>query len=129
MDRLADRDGAGSVAYSGRYARGLVNQGWKDSGNGILDVDGALPEPPIALCEVQAYCYRAWRQTAVLLRALDDGARAAELERRAAGLRARLGRGFCTDALARHSLAPPRWQLPNVIRARSPHASRCVGSA
>ena len=105
IDRFADHDGDGYVDYTGRYAHGLVNQGWKDSGNAILDVDGALPEPPIALCEVQAYCYRAWRQTAVLLRALDDGARAEDLERRAAALRARFERDFWSEELGCYVLA------------------------
>src|SRR5438132_1234877 len=105
IDRFADHDGDGYVDYTGRYAHGLVNQGWKDSGNAILDVDGALPEPPIALCEVQAYCYRAWRQTAVLLRALGDGARAEDLERRAAALRVRFERDFWSEELGCYVLA------------------------
>jgi glycogen debranching enzyme len=105
LERFADHDGDGYIDYSGRYAQGLVNQGWKDSGNAILDVDGALPEPPIALCEVQAYAYRAWRQTATLLRTLGDGARAEDLERRAAALQERFERDFWSEALGCYVLA------------------------
>ncbi|MGH7278782.1 MAG: amylo-alpha-1,6-glucosidase, partial [Candidatus Rokuibacteriota bacterium] len=76
----ADSDGDGYLDYRGRYANGLVNQGWKDSGNAIVNADGSLAEPPIALCEVQAYAYRAWRQTATLLRALDEPEAAGKLE-------------------------------------------------
>src|SRR5439155_1076277 len=74
-------DGDGYMVYRGRYPNGLVNQGWKDSGNAIVNADGSLPEPPIALCEVQAYAFRAWRQTAVVRRALGDAAGAAALPR------------------------------------------------
>jgi glycogen debranching enzyme len=105
LERFADHDGDGYVDYTGRYPRGLINQGWKDSGNAILDADGALPDPPIALCEVQAYVYRAWRQTAALLRALGDGARAEDLERRAAALHARFERDFWSEALGGYLLA------------------------
>jgi glycogen debranching enzyme len=30
--------------------QGLINQGWKDSWDGINFADGTLAEPPIALC-------------------------------------------------------------------------------
>jgi glycogen debranching enzyme len=105
MAEDADGDGDGYVDYAGRYARGLVNQGWKDSGNAIVNADGTLAEPPIALCEVQAYAYRAWRQTATLLRRLGEPGRADELEHRAAALRARFNRDFWSDALGCYVLA------------------------
>jgi glycogen debranching enzyme len=105
MAEDADGDGDGYVDYAGRYARGLVNQGWKDSGNAIVNADGTLAEPPIALCEVQAYAYRAWRQTATLLRRLGEPGRADELEHRAAALRARFNRDFWSNALGCYVLA------------------------
>ena len=105
LERFADHDGDGYIDYAGRYADGLVNQGWKDSGNAILDTDGALPEPPIAVAEVQAYAYRAWRQTATLLRTLGDGARADDLDRRAQALRERFERDFWSEPLGCYVLA------------------------
>ena len=105
IERFGDHDGDGYLDYVGRYAQGLVNQGWKDSGNAILDADGSLPEPPIAVCEVQAYAYRAWRQTAALLRTLGAGARADDLERRAAALRERFERDFWSEDLGCYVLA------------------------
>ncbi len=39
-----DKDGDGFVEY-----QGLINQGWKDSWDGINFSDGSLAEPPIAL--------------------------------------------------------------------------------
>ncbi|WP_413263658.1 glycogen debranching N-terminal domain-containing protein [Floridanema flaviceps] len=49
----------GYLRYAVRSQRGLVNQGWKDSGDCIVDREGKLAKPPIALCEVQAYVYSA----------------------------------------------------------------------
>ena len=45
-------------------ADGLINQGWKDSHDSIFHADGTLAEGPIALVEVQAYVYGAWRAAA-----------------------------------------------------------------
>lgn len=70
-----------------------------------MNADGSLAEPPIALCEVQAYAYRAWRQTARLLRALGDPDAAAPLDRRADGLRARFAQDFWDDRLHCYVLA------------------------
>jgi glycogen debranching enzyme len=55
-----DKDGDGFVEYQRLNPEGLVNQGWKDSWDGINFADGKLAEPPIALCEVQAYVYNAY---------------------------------------------------------------------
>ena len=48
--------------------RGWSNQGWKDSGDGVPFPDGRLPEPPIALVEVQGYVYDAKLRMAELYR-------------------------------------------------------------
>jgi glycogen debranching enzyme len=56
----------GFVSYRGS-ADTLVNQGWKDSADGIQHADGRLATPPIALCEVQAYAYQAATLGAELL--------------------------------------------------------------
>ena len=45
-----------------------MNQGWKDSGDGVSFPDGRLPEPPIALVEVQGYVYGAKLRMAELFR-------------------------------------------------------------
>ncbi|MDQ0029069.1 amylo-alpha-1,6-glucosidase [Arthrobacter bambusae] len=58
--QYGDKDGDGFVEYSRLNERGLINQGWKDSWDGINFADGTLAEPPIALCEVQAYVYSAY---------------------------------------------------------------------
>jgi glycogen debranching enzyme len=67
----ASADSRGYLAYARRAARGLINQGWKDSHDAIMHVDGTLAEPPISLAEVQAYAYAARRGLARLARRLN----------------------------------------------------------
>lgn len=55
-----DRDGDLFVEYQRATDRGLANQGWKDSHDAVTFADGTLAQPPIALCEVQAYAYSAF---------------------------------------------------------------------
>ena len=46
IDRYGDRDGDGFVEYERRSERGLVNQGWKDSGDAIRDRRGGFATVP-----------------------------------------------------------------------------------
>lgn len=66
-----DRDGDGYVEYGRPNQHGLINQGWKDSWDGINFADGTLAEAPIALAEVQAYVHGAYVARAWM--AYDDG--------------------------------------------------------
>jgi glycogen debranching enzyme len=66
LDRFADRDGDGLVEYERRTPKGLRNQGWKDSHDGVPFADGRPAEPPIALIEVQGYTIDARRRMADL---------------------------------------------------------------
>ena len=88
-----DPDGDGFVEYRQVSPHGLHNQGWKDSADAICRMDGSLAEPPIALCEVQAYCYAAFLARAHLARRLDDGS-AGEWEDRANLLKEEFNRAF-----------------------------------
>jgi glycogen debranching enzyme len=80
-----DRDGDGFVEYQRTSDRGLVNQGWKDSWDGVNHADGTLAVTPIALCEVQGYVYEAYLARADLATDPELGQmwidRAAELKR------------------------------------------------
>ena len=49
----------GYLSYFRKSRRGLDNQGWKDSGDCIVNRRGQLAHGPISLCEVQAYVYSA----------------------------------------------------------------------
>jgi glycogen debranching enzyme len=59
MERHGDLDGDGYLEYKTRSPQGLRTQCWKDSWNGILFSDGAVPDVPVATCEVQGYAYDA----------------------------------------------------------------------
>jgi glycogen debranching enzyme len=108
MMRRMDLDRDGYIAYRGRYATGLINQGWKDSGNAIVDERGELAEPPIALAEVQGYAFRACRDAAMLLRALEEPDDAAALDARADALKVRFDRDFWCDAIDCYALGRHR---------------------
>ncbi|MDF5718283.1 MAG: amylo-alpha-1,6-glucosidase [Rhizonema sp. NSF051] len=49
----------GYLTYSLKSKRGLTNQGWKDSGDCVVNRKGEIASGAIALCEVQAYVYAA----------------------------------------------------------------------
>ena len=115
MER-ADHDHDGFIDYTGEYESGLVNQGWKDSGNAIVNADGSLARPPIAVAEVQSYAYRAWRGVAKLLRRLgEDAALADQLERRAEELRVRFEEAFWSNDLGCYVMALQRGGEPCAV--------------
>ncbi|WP_142060874.1 glycogen debranching N-terminal domain-containing protein [Pseudarthrobacter sp. B4EP4b] len=89
-----DRDGDGFVEYERLNDRGLINQGWKDSWDGINFADGRLAEPPIALCEVQAYVYDAYMARAWMAYDAGDAPLASELADRAVQLKVRFNEQF-----------------------------------
>ena len=89
-----DKDGDGFVEYERLNPRGLINQGWKDSWDGINFADGTLAEPPIALCEVQAYVYSAYLARSWMAYDAGDTALAAEYRDRAAQLKKRFNEEF-----------------------------------
>lgn len=77
---LAWIDHAGHSDGLVRYRRGaddgLVNQGWKDSPDGVPDEDGEPLAAPVALVEVQGYVVQAKRLLARLFEHDGDGAQA-----------------------------------------------------
>ena len=84
IDGALDEDGF--LGYDGRQGK-LFNQGWKDSGDAIVDADGSLGRPPIRLVEVQGYVYEAYRQMAALFELAGDGGRGRRLRSKAARLK------------------------------------------
>ena len=85
MTDYGDVDGDGFIEYDRKSVNGLVNQGWKDSGDAIFHADGRLAEAPIALAEVQAYAYAAYIGAGALAAALGRSERATVLRARASG--------------------------------------------
>lgn len=94
IDRYGDADGDGFVEYHRQTDRGLVNQGWKDSFDGINHADGHFATAPIALCEVQGYVYAAFRARASLADGDGDTETADRWNERADALRERFNAAF-----------------------------------
>ncbi|MHB1149481.1 MAG: amylo-alpha-1,6-glucosidase [Thermoleophilia bacterium] len=97
IDVYGDADGDGFIEYETRSKRGLVNQGWKDSGNSVVHTDGRLARPPIALSEVQAYAYYAKHRMSELFDLLGDRERATQLSSQAAVLKQKYNEVFWLD--------------------------------
>ena len=72
---MAQSRTTGWLRYVDHTGAGLSNQGWKDSHDSVQFADGRLAEPPIALCEVQAYAYDAAVRGAALLDGVRRGRR------------------------------------------------------
>jgi glycogen debranching enzyme len=108
MERWGDPDGDGYLEYRSRSSspKALRNQGWRDSGDGIVFPDGTIAEPPIATCEIQGYAYDARCRAARLAREIwHDAATADRLERDAHALRERFQRDFWSDEIGAYVLA------------------------
>jgi glycogen debranching enzyme len=87
IEEYGDRDGDGFVEYQRMTENGLVNQGWKDSHDGINGDDGHPARPPIALAEVQGYVYAAYLARAHLAVQAGDSALRDRMLTRAAQLK------------------------------------------
>ncbi len=94
MTTYGDADGDGFIEYQRKTDKGIANQGWKDSWNGVTYADGRVPQGPIALCEVQGYAYSAYLARAYFAEENDDPDLAAHWFARAYTLRARFNEQF-----------------------------------
>lgn len=117
IERYGDRDGDGFVEYARRNHEGLVNQGWKDSHDSVFHEDGRLAAPPIALAEVQAYVYGAWRAAAEIALSLGRESDVHAYERKAETLRAEFDRRFFDEALGTYVLALDGEKRPCRVKA------------
>ena len=94
VDKYGDSDGDGFVEYQRASDRGLRQQGWKDSWDGIRYADGTVARTPVALCEVQAYVYGAFVARSHFATEAGDLERAEDLRKRAAALKEAFNRDF-----------------------------------
>jgi len=124
MDEYGDADGDGFVEYAAHGARGLVQQGWKDSNDSVFHADGSLAEPPIALCEVQGYVYAARLAALRLSCALGDKTGCAKLESQAAELQEKFEDAFWCEDLGTYALALDGKKRP--CRVRSSNVGHCL---
>jgi glycogen debranching enzyme len=94
IDEYGDKNGDGYVEYQRGSDRGLANQGWKDSWDGIRFADGEVARAPISLCEVQAYVYGAYLARMHFAWEVGDEAVAARYSEKAMSLKERFNRDF-----------------------------------
>lgn len=116
VTECGDRDGDGYVEYLRSSDLGLVNQGWKDSVDGIRYRDGRIAVAPLALCEVQGYVYAAWTARAEIADHVGDAPTAERCRATAADLKARFNRDFWIEDLGTFAVAlgPDKEQVDSV---------------
>jgi glycogen debranching enzyme len=120
IDRYGDRDGDEYLEYDSTTKHGLINQGWKDSGDAIVTAEGRLAEPPISLVEVQGYVYMAKRAIADLYERAGESDRAADLRRQADTLRERFNRDFWLEEKQCFALALEVEDRPCAVVSSNP---------
>lgn len=127
IDRYGDLLGNGYLCYRRRSPEGLRNQGWKDSGDGIVNAEGSLARPPIALVEVQGYVYQAKLLMAELFERSGASERAERLRHEARALRARFDRDFWLEDLGFFALALQEEGRPAAVVSSNPGQALWTG--
>ncbi len=115
-----DLDGDGLIEYRRKSDKGLLNQGWKDSGDAMAHADGTLAQAPIALVEEQGYAADAFRRAAALLRMLGDAEQADRLMARSAELMQKLERAFWMEKDAYYAMALDCDKRPLAVMSSNP---------
>jgi glycogen debranching enzyme len=123
-ETYGDIDGDGFVESARRSSRGLAQQGWKDSWDAVSYEDGALPEGPIALCEVQGYVYAAKQAGARLAFSLGQFVRARELRDQAESLKKRFNEAFWCEKISSYVIALDHEKRP--CRVKASNAGHCL---
>jgi glycogen debranching enzyme len=123
IEQYGDLTGDGFIETQRTSPTGLINQGWKDSWDSVSFANGRLAGLPVALIEVQAYVYAAYRARAELARHFDDEATAANCDFKADAMRERVIHEFWLGdedglALARD----PEGQRVDAIASNQGHA-------
>jgi glycogen debranching enzyme len=119
-----DADGDGFIEYSRKTGQGLANQGWKDSPDGINFADGRIAQPPIALAEVQGYCYAAYRARAAFAREAGDEPYARHWDGKAAHLKRAFNRAFWLPGQGWFAVALDRDKRP--VDALTSNIGHCL---
>ena len=104
IERRLDQ-GGGFIRYQRKHARGLENQGWKDSRDGVSFPDGEIADPPIALVEVQGYVVAAYDAMARIRRRRGDLRGAHQMRERARAMRRRIDEAFWVEETGFYALA------------------------
>jgi glycogen debranching enzyme len=115
-----DPDGDGLIEYHRKTDKGLLNQGWKDSGDAMAHANGVLAAAPIALVEEQGYAADAFRRAAVLVRLLGDPEQADRLTKRSNELIQKLDQSFWLTEDRYYAMALDRDKRPLAVISSNP---------
>lgn len=124
MEHYGDCDEDGLIEYPAHTRNGLLHQGWKDSDDAVLHADGSPAEGPIALCEVQAYVYGAWRSAARMAAVLRLPELESRFSQKAEELREHFEETFWCEDLSLYALALDGHKRP--CRVRTSNAGQCL---
>ncbi|MGH7258959.1 MAG: amylo-alpha-1,6-glucosidase, partial [Nitrospiraceae bacterium] len=127
IDQYGDGDGDGYLEYDSTTKHGLINQGWKDSGDAIVTAEGTLAQPPISLVEVQGYVYMAKHSIAELYDRTGEKERAADLRRQADELRRQFNRDFWLEDKGFFALALEADDRPCAVISSNPGQALWTG--
>ncbi|HEX3156211.1 MAG TPA: glycogen debranching N-terminal domain-containing protein [Candidatus Angelobacter sp.] len=108
------------LSYASKSSKGLGNQGWKDSGVSVMNSDGSLAKPPIALVEVQGYVYRAKLLMADLYGRIGDNDTATRLRNEAAELKRDFNRDFWLESKNFYAIALQKEGKPAAVISSNP---------
>ena len=120
LTEWGDMDGDGLIEYKRNTDKGLLNQGWKDSGDAMAHADGTLAQAPIALVEVQGYAADAFRRAAMLVRLLGDPDQADRLTAHANELMRKLEESFWLPRNAYYAMALDGDKRPLAVASSNP---------
>lgn len=129
MAEHGDTNGDGYIEYQSSSDKGLANQGWKDSGDAIVNDDGSLATPPISLVEVQGYAYMAKTSLADLFARAGEPDRAKHLRNEAQALRARFNQDFWQEDKGIYALALQAGGRPAAVVSSNPGQALWSGIA
>ncbi len=116
LDRDGDLDGDGFLEYVTRSEKGVKNQGWKDSGDAIVDEQGKIIPNPIATSEMQGYWFAALEQAAYVFFLAGERRYALELVRKSRALKQRFDKAFWMEDLGFYAMAlgPDKRQIRSI---------------
>jgi glycogen debranching enzyme len=115
------------LSYASKSSKGLGNQGWKDSGDSVMNSDGSLATPPIALVEVQGYVYRAKLLMANLYERVGGKQRADRLRSEAAELKRSFNQDFWVESKNFYAIALQKDNKPAAVISSNPGQALWTG--
>lgn len=127
IDHYGDEGKSGYLSYASKSSKGLGNQGWKDSGDSVMNADGSLATPPISLVEVQAYVYKAKHLMADLYARSGDKPTASRLRREAEELKVRFNRDFWIAETKFYAIALQKGNRPAAVISSNPGQALWTG--